>query len=108
MNNASMIKVTNKGGYVFNFSVQWLDPSDGTWHTTQWNSGNYPVLQSVTTPELGSIGVPEDALAVTPYGHAIAGTSGQGHAFVRYAKNSSTAEYEARGTTFIGFEVVLI
>ena len=108
MQSVSTITVSNKGGYVFNFSIQWLDFNDGTWHTTQWNSGNYPVLQSVTSPELGSIGVPADALAVTPYGHAIAGTSGQGHGFVKYGPGSGSAIYEAKGTTYIGFAIELV
>jgi len=102
----SFITVENKGGYVFDFSVQWLG-TDGKWHTTEWNSGSYAVLQSRTSPELGSIGVPSDALAVTPYGHATAGTSGQGTPFVSYAANSGIAHYTAKGTTFIGFEVDL-
>lgn len=106
MISCSKITVVNKGGYVFNFSVQWLG-SDGKWQTTEWNSGNYPVLQSCTTPELSEIGVPADALAVTPYGHAVLGTSGQGEAFVTYAPNTGEATYHAVGTTFIGFAVEL-
>jgi len=102
----SYITVENKGGYVFNFSVQWLD-SNGNWNTTEWNSGNYPVQVSKTTPELGTIGVPTDALAVTPYGHAVAGTSGQGKPMVSYASGSGIAQYQAKGTTWIGFEIVL-
>ncbi|MFQ3220909.1 MAG: hypothetical protein ACI96W_003291 [Paraglaciecola sp.] len=108
MINASTITVNNMGGYVFNFSIQWLDANDGTWHTTDWNSGNYPIDQHRTSPELASIGVPADALAVTPYGHAILGTSGQGQGFVRYQKDASPASYNATGTTFIGFEIKLI
>jgi len=107
MQGASSITVNNMGGYVFNFSVQWLDASTGQWHTTDWNSGNYPIDQSRTSPELGSIGVPTDALAVTPYGHAIAGTSGQGHPFVTYDPSAGSASYNATGTTFIGFEIKL-
>lgn len=107
MISASTITVENRGAYVFNFSVQWLDPNDGLWHTSDWNSGNYPVLQSKTSPELGSIGVPTNALAVTPYGHAVAGSSGQGQGFITYAPGSGTAVYEAKGTTFIGFEIEL-
>jgi hypothetical protein len=102
----SKIAVENKGGYVFNFSIQYLG-TDGTWHTTDWNSGNYPVLQTRTSPELGSIGVPSDALAVTPYGHAVAGTSGQGTPLVAYVPGSGQANYTAKGTTYIGFEIVL-
>ena len=78
---SAKITVINKGGYVFNYSVQWLG-SDGRWVTSTWNSGNYPVAQSVTTPPLETIGVPADALAVTVYGHAVLGSSGQGTPFV--------------------------
>jgi hypothetical protein len=101
------ITVINKGGYVFNFSVQWLN-SNGEWGTSEWNSGNYPVGQSVTTPPLETIGVPSDALAVTVYGHAVLGSSGQGTPFVGFATNSQIATYEAVGTTFIGFAIKLI
>ena len=76
MQPVSKINVVNKGGYVFNYSVQWLD-SNGEWHTSDWNSGNYSVGFSRETPELGSIGVTEDALAVTVYGHAVLGTGHQ-------------------------------
>ncbi len=107
MRSVQKITVNNKGGYVFNFSVQWLS-SDGKWNTTNWNSGNYPVAQSRTTPPLEEIGVPDDALAVTPYGHAVAGTSGQGAPFVSFAKNGQIATYDAVGTTFIGFAINLI
>lgn len=100
------ITVNNEGGYVFNFSVQYLT-SDGTWETAEWNSGNYPIDQGRTTPEPGTIGVPTDALAVTPYGHAVLGRSGQGTPIVRYSPSSNqTAGYVARGTTIIGFEIV--
>lgn len=107
MRAVEKITVNNKGGYVFNFSVQWLT-SDGKWATSDWNSGNYPVAQSRTTPTLESIGVPADALAVTVYGHAILGTSGQGTPFVGFAANGQIATYDAVGTTFIGFAINLI
>ncbi|HSC67947.1 MAG TPA: hypothetical protein VLC79_09665 [Cellvibrio sp.] len=107
MRAVEKITVNNKGAYVFNFSVQWLTTS-GKWETSNWNSGNYPVAQSRTTPSLSEIGVPADALAVTVYGHAVAGTSGQGTPFVAYAKNGQIATYDATGTTFIGFEIKLI
>lgn len=107
MQQCSKIAVSNMGGYVFNYSVQWLD-SNGNWNTSEWNSGNYPIDQTVTTPELGSIGVPTDALAVTVYGHAVLGSSGQGTPFVQYNPNvENVATYTAKGTTFIGFEIVL-
>lgn len=107
MRAVEKITVINKGAYVFNFSVQWLG-SDGHWNTSNWNSGNYPVAQSVTTPPLETIGVPADALAVTVYGHAVLGTSGQGTPFVAFAENGQIATYEAVGTTFIGFAINLI
>jgi hypothetical protein len=107
MRAVEKITVVNQGAYVFNFSVQWLS-SDGKWNTSEWNSGNYPVGQSRTTPSLASIGVPADALAVTPYGHAVAGTSGQGAPFVASAANGQIATYQATGTTFINFAITLI
>jgi hypothetical protein len=108
MQQVSKVSVVNKGGYDFNFSVQWLN-SDGEWQTTEWNSGNYPVGQSRTSPDLGTIGVSGDALAVTVYGHAIAGRSGQGHPVVKYDPGSQdVATYDAVGTTIIGFDIVLV
>ncbi|CAH2808415.1 MAG: hypothetical protein PPHEMADM_5777 [uncultured Paraburkholderia sp.] len=107
MRSVQKITVNNKGAYVFNFTVQWLS-SDGRWNTTAWNSGNYPVAQSRTTPPLEEIGVPADAIAVTPYGNAVAGTSGQGSPFVAFAPNGHIATYDAIGTTFIGFAINLI
>lgn len=107
MRQVQKITVNNKGGYVFNFSVQWLS-SSGKWVTSDWNSGNFPVAQSRTTPPLGDIGVPSDALAVTVYGHAVLGSSGQGTPFVGYAPNGQIATYDAVGTTIIGFAINLI
>ncbi|PJN95991.1 hypothetical protein CNY89_05195 [Amaricoccus sp. HAR-UPW-R2A-40] len=108
MQNVDKICVNNMGGYVFNFSVQWLG-ADGVWHTSSWNSGNYPIDQSATSPELGSIGVPSDAIAVAPYGHAILGTSGQGHALVAYKQGANAVgTYNATGTTFINFDISLV
>lgn len=107
MRSVQKITVNNKGAYVFNFSVQWLG-SDGKWSTSDWNSGNYPVAQSVTTPDLNTIGVPDDALAVAVYGHAVLGTSGQGQPFVSFARNGQIATYDAVGTTIIGFAINLI
>ena len=107
MINAQYIDVVNAGAYVFNFSVQWLD-SSGQWQTSDWNSGNYPVGQNRKTPSLDQIGVPADALAVTPYGHAVLGSSGQGTPFVQGKMNGQTATYNATGTTIIGFAITLI
>jgi hypothetical protein len=108
MRPVEKITVINKGGYVFNFSIQWLSQDDGQWHTTDWNSGNYIVTQQRTTPPLNEIGVPDNALAVTPYGHAVTGTSGQGQPFVAFAPNSQIATYEAVGTPLIRFAINLI
>jgi len=108
MQQVAKISVVNKGGYVFNFSIQWLT-SNGQWETSEWNSGNYAVGQSRTSPELGTIGVPGDALAVTVYGHAIIGRSGQGNPFVAYESGSQdVATYDAVGTTIIGFAIELV
>jgi hypothetical protein len=103
------ISVVNNGGYVFSFQVQWLSGEDGQWHTANWDSGKYPIDQTRTTPPLSQIGVPANALAVTPYGSAVLGTSGQGHGFVQFSPSSSNvATYKATGTTFIGFDISLI
>ena len=108
MQQVSKIAVNNAGGYVFNFSVQWLDPSTGMWNTSNWNSGNYPIDQSRASPDLGSLGVPSGAW-VTPYGHAILGTSGQGTPFVVYQPGLQTVgTYNATGTTFINFAITLV
>lgn len=99
MQQIQQIAVNNNGGYVMSFSVQWLD-SSGQWNTSKWNSGNYPIDQTVTSPELGTIGVPTDALAVTPYVHAVWGDNAQGTPFVSYVSGSGTvATYTASGTT---------
>ena len=107
MLKCSKITVENKGAYVFNFSIRWLDADTGKWETSEWNSGNFPVLQSKTTPELSEIGVPANACAVTPYGHAVAGSSGDGDTNVQYQADTGTAVYHAVGTTFIGFGIEL-
>ena len=107
MITAQYIAVVNAGAYVFNFSVQWLD-SNGQWKTSEWNSGNYPVGQNRKSPSLDTIGVPSDAVVVTPYGHAVLGSSAQGTPFVQFAMNGQTATYNATGTTIIGFAITLI
>jgi hypothetical protein len=67
------------------------------------------VGSSRETPELGSIGVPGDAPAVTVYGHAILGPSGRGHGYVQYEPGSqNVATYDADGTTYIGFDIELV
>ncbi|HJT29067.1 MAG TPA: hypothetical protein VJ784_16765 [Pyrinomonadaceae bacterium] len=107
MRPVQKITVNNKGGYAFNFSVQWVDDS-GHWITSAWNSGNYTVGFSRTTPDLNTIGVPDDALAVAVYGHAVLGRSAQGTPFVAFARNDQIATYDAVGTTIIGFAINLI
>ena len=106
MIQAQYISCVNDAGFVMNFSVRWLD-QDGKWNTSSWNSGNYPIDQSRTSPDLASIGVPSDALAAAPYVHAILGGSETGTPYVQYAPNGVTATYEAKGTIF-SYSVELI
>src|SRR5262249_14837915 len=91
------ISCVNDAGFVMNFSIRYLD-QDGNWHTASWNSGNYPIDQSKTSPDLATIGVPSDAIAVAPYVHAILGQSELGSPYVQYAANGQTATYEVKGT----------
>lgn len=100
------IACVNNALFVMNFSVRWLD-AHGEWHTSEWNSGNYPINQTRTSPDLASIGVPADALAVTPYVHAVLGVSNSGSPMVNYAANGNTAGYTVTGTTLI-YSVSLI
>ena len=104
--NVQYIACVNNAGFVMNFSVQWLS-SDGTWQTSTWNSGNYPINQSQKSPDLASIGVPGDALAVTPVVNAVLGGSHQGTPFAGYQPNGQTATYEVQGTT-LNFSVTKI
>ncbi|CAM3483021.1 MULTISPECIES: hypothetical protein [Cupriavidus] len=98
MIQAQKITVKNKTGYVFCFSVQWQS-SDGTWHATTISSGDYPAMQSRTLT-LDEIGVPGDAVAVTPYGHTVNPQLGhvQGTPHVTFASNDHIAIYEATVT----------
>ncbi len=100
------IACVNNAGFVMNFQIQYLD-ADGAQHLTDWNSGNYPINQTGTSPDLESIGVPANALAVTPYVNAILGKSNTGNPEVTYAANGQTATYTVTGTTLI-FSVTLI
>jgi hypothetical protein len=106
MRQVEKITCFNAAAFVMNFSVQWLD-DQGKWATSSWNSGNYPVGQNRTTPSLDTIGVPADAIAVTPYVHAILGVHNQGTPFVQYAKNGQAASYTVNGTT-LSFSVTLV
>ncbi len=105
MREIDKIACSNAAGFVMNFSIQWLD-TDGTWHTTEWNSGNYPINMTRKSPSLSSIGVPEDALGVTPYVHAILGKHEQGTPLVQAADNGQVATYNVTGTT-LDFQVKL-
>lgn len=97
------ISCTNNAAFVMNFSIRWLD-SDGNWHVTGWNSGNYPVGSTHTSPDLASIGVPTYAVAVTPYVHAILGGHEDGNTTVNYSADGATAKYNVRGVT-VSFSV---
>lgn len=106
MRQVEKIACTNNAGFVMNFSIRWLD-SSGEWKTSAWNSGNYPIDQTRTSPDLGTIGVPNDALAITPYVHAILGKSESGGPLVGYAADDQVATYEVKGTT-LSYSVDLI
>lgn len=105
MLQAQKISCTNHGIFIMNFSIRWLD-GDGNWHVTDWNSGNYAINNTRTSPDLASIGVPTDAVAVVPYVHAIAGNHGDGNTTVLYADNGVTANYNVTGVT-LNFRVNL-
>ncbi|RMH29142.1 MAG: hypothetical protein D6692_04640 [Planctomycetota bacterium] len=105
MRKVEKIACSNAAGFVMNFSIRWMD-TDGLWHTTDWNSGNYPIDQTRTSPSLSSIGVPTDAVAVTPYVHAILGKHQQGTPAVQAADNGQVGTYNVTGTT-LDFHVKL-
>src|SRR4029450_5773214 len=102
---AQKIACTNKGAFVMNFSVRWLDAS-GVWHTLDWNSGNYDAGKTRTSPDLATLGVPTDAQFVAPYVHAILGGYGVGEPYVVYGAEAGVATYHVHGATF-GFSVTL-
>lgn len=90
-----------------NFSISWLD-SGGKQHFSHWCSSNYPIGKSHTSPDLDTIGVPSDAVAVTPYVHAILGNHTVGSPMVKAAsKGQEVATYEVKGTT-LDFSVTLV
>ncbi len=93
------IACSNEAGFVMNFSIRWMD-SNGQEHTTDWNSGNYPIDQTRTSPSLTSIGVPADAILAKPYVHAILGKHEEGKPVVQVSTdNGQTATYRVSGTT---------
>jgi hypothetical protein len=81
-----------------NFSIQWLNP-DGNWGTSEWNSGNHPISQTRTSPDLKSIGVLENALAVAPYVKAVLGKNQRGEPAVTWQANGQTGTYIVQGWT---------
>ena len=98
MRQVERIGVLNSGIFVANFSVQWLD-STGRWNTSAWNSGNFDNGLYRVSPPLSSIGVPGDAIGVTPYVSAILGKNNRGDPLVQSANNGRLAAYEVTGTT---------
>ena len=98
MRKVDKIACSNAAGFVMNFSIRWLD-SNGDWKTSEWNSGNYPIDQTRTSSSLTSIGVPEDALAVTPYVAAILGVHNEGKPYVGVEEGDQVATYNVTGTT---------
>ena len=57
------ITCENKAAFMMSFSVEYLSP-EGDWTPTDWNSGSFPVVQAVTSPDFTSLSIPDDAIAV--------------------------------------------
>ncbi|MGF9563843.1 hypothetical protein AAIH70_10045 [Neorhizobium sp. BT27B] len=92
------IYVVNNAGFVLNFEIRWSD-GKGHWFTVDWNSGNYPINQTRETPDLGTLGVPNNA-PVNVKVHAVAGKENDGDESVTYVAGSTgTATYTVAGTT---------
>jgi FAD/FMN-containing dehydrogenase len=98
MRQVERIGCVNNGIFITNFSIQWLN-SQGSWQTSAWNSGNFDWGEYRASPTLSSIGVPSDAIAVTPYVNAVLGTSNRGAPVVGSANNGRLAAYLVTGTT---------
>lgn len=98
MRQVNRIGCLNNGIFKMNFSIQWFG-SDGKSHTSEWNSGNFDNGLYKVSPSLSSIGIPENAIGVTPYVTAVLGTSNQGTPMVQPANNGRLAAYEVTGTT---------
>ncbi len=98
MRPVERIGCVNNGIFVMNFSIQWID-SSGKWQTSQWNSGNFEWGQYRASPPLASIGVPSNAIGVTPYVNAVLGKSKQGQPLVQQSDNGRLAAYLVTGTT---------
>lgn len=69
--NAGVIRCTNNGAFLMEFSIQWQLP-DQSWVTGNWSSGWYPVTQTCTSPPIDSpaVGFPANAIAVRPLAQA--------------------------------------
>ena len=107
MTQVQRITCINNAGFVMNFSIRWQDIYKN-WNITQWNSGNYPINETRTSPDLETIGVnPIYVVAVTPYVQAIAGNHKSGSPSVEYQPNDRTATYQVKGTT-LDYSVGLI
>jgi len=98
MRRVELIGCLNNGIFSMNFSIQWFD-SNGSWHTSTWNSGNFENGLYKVSPSLPSIGIPMDAIGVAPYVSAVLGTSNRGEPLVQSANNGRLAAYEVTGTT---------
>lgn len=103
MKQVERIGCLNNGIFFMNFSIQWLDPA-GQWHTCDWNSGNFENGVYRVSPSLALLGIPADAIGVTPYVSAVAGIQNQGEPLVQSANNGRLAAYEVTGTT-LNFKV---
>ncbi len=86
----------NRAAFPINFAIRWQD-GQGEWHITDWNSGDYPNGQARTSPDLASIGVRSDALAVVPHVVAVPGEHANGNAIVSYSATGVTAKYNVQG-----------
>ena len=105
MQQVETITCHNSAAFFMEFSIRWID-SNGKQHTSSWSSGSYPVSKERTSPSLDELGVPADAVGVTPYVHAIAGNHNEGKPMVQYAQNGRNATYRVHGVT-LSFQVDL-
>lgn len=103
MKKVERIGCLNSGIFVMSFSIQWWD-STGQCHTSNWNSGNVENGTYKVSPSLAWLGVPEDAIGVTPCVSAVAGCQHLGAPLVQSTHNGRLAAYEVTGTT-LNFKV---
>lgn len=101
------IACINNAGFVMNFSILWQD-IHGNWNITSWNSGNYPINKTRTSPDLKEIGIdPITAVLVTPYVEAVLGKQESGSPCLEYQPNGLTGIYQVKGTT-LNYSVKLV